>query len=551
MKDLLKQAREEAAYYRKVAQEVGKRHLRETERLSRVITELKKTGTALQTCDERFRETADLSPSMICEIDTNMMLTYVNSGGLEMFGYSQEDLDAGMNATDFFHPDDREKVAKRAEQIFQGTKLEPTEYRMLTKNGSEIATLVNSAPICKNGKVLGIRSNLVDITKTKQLQAQLEQAQRMEAIGTLAGGIAHDFNNVLMAIQGHASLMLLHIDSDHPHFHHLKGIEDSIQSAATLAKQLLGFARRGKYDVKPTNLNDLIHKNSEMFGRTRKEIDIHRNCQENLWRVEVDRSQIEQVLLNLYVNAWHAMRGGGNLYIATRNVVLEGGYANPIGVEPGNYVKISVTDSGGGMDEAVQERIFDPFFTTKEMGRGTGLGLASAYGIIKNHSGIITVDSKKGRGSTFDIYLPASQKAVAAEGKKMADEISKGTETVLIVDDEHRVLNVGKKMLESMGYEVLLATDGKEAVEVYRKHCKEIDLVILDMVMPGMGGGESYDRMKAIDPGIKVLLASGYSIDGEASEILNRGCDGFIQKPFNINEISGKIREIMDENSPS
>ena len=488
---------------------------------------------------------------MICEIDTNMMLTYVNSGGLEMFGYSQEDLDAGMNATDFFHPDDREKVAKRAERIFQGAKLEPTEYRMLTKNGSEITTLVNSAPMGKNGKVLGIRSNLVDITKTKQLQAQLEQAQRMEAIGTLAGGIAHDFNNVLMAIQGHASLMLLHIDSDHPHFHHLKGIEDSIQSAATLAKQLLGFARRGKYDVKPTNLNDLIHKSSEMFGRTRKEIDIHRNCRESIWPVEVDRSQVEQVLLNLYVNAWHAMPGGGNLYIATTNVVLHGGYTKPINVEPGNYVKISVTDSGEGMDEAVQERIFDPFFTTKEMGRGTGLGLASAYGIIKNHSGIITVDSKKGRGSTFDIYLPASQKAIATEEKKMADEISKGTETVLIVDDEHRVLDVGKKMLESMGYKVLSAKDGKQAVEAYRKHCKEIDLVILDMVMPGMGGGESYDRMKAIDPGLKVLLASGYSINGEASEILKRGCDGFIQKPFNINELSGKIREVLDKKSPS
>ena len=547
LEDLLKQVREEAAYYRNIAQEVGKRHLRETEQLSRVITELKQTGAALQKSDERFRQTADLSPSMICEIDTNMMLTYVNSSGYEMFGYSKEDLDAGMNATNFFHPDDKEKVVKRAEQIFQGKKLEATEYRMLTKNGSEIATLVNSAPIYKNGKVVGIRSNLVDVTKTKQLQAQLEQAQRMEAMGTLSGGIAHDFNNVLMAIQGHASLMLLHIDSDHPHFHHLKGIEDSVQSAATLAKQLLGFARRGKYDVKPTNLNDLVYKSSEMFGRTRKEIDIHRKCREDIWPVEVDRSQIEQVFLNLYVNAWHAMPGGGNLYITTTNVVLDGGYTKPFSVEPGNYVKISVSDSGEGMDEALQERIFDPFFTTKDMGRGTGLGLASAYGIIQNHAGIITVDSKKSHGTTFDIYLPASQKAVATEEKKVADEVSKGTETVLIVDDEHRVLDVGKNMLESMGYKVLSAKDGKQAVEACQKNRDEIDLVILDMVMPGMSGGESYDRIKAIGPGIKVLLASGYSINGEASEILKRGCDGFIQKPFNINELSEKIREILDK----
>lgn len=381
----------------------------------------------------------------------------------------------------------------------------------------------------------------------KELEGKLLQAQKLEAIGTLAGGVAHDFNNVLMAIQGYASLMLLRIDSDHPHHQHIKGIEDSVQSAATLTKQLLGFARRGKYDVKPTNVNNLIHKSSEMFGRTRKEIDIHRKCQEDIWTVEVDRSQIEQVLLNLYVNGWHAMDKGGNLYIETTNVVLDEGYTKPFDLEPGNYVKISVTDSGEGMDEATQQRIFEPFFTTKEMGRGTGLGLATAYGIIKTHAGIITVDSRKGQGTTFEIYLPASQKDVATEEKKLANEISKGTETVLIVDDEHRVLDVGKKMLKSLGYKVLIASDGKEAIEVHKKHDDQIHLVILDMIMPRMGGGEAYDKMKDINPSVKVLLSSGYSIEGEATEILERGCNGFIQKPFRMNELAQKIREILDK----
>ncbi|GAH39233.1 unnamed protein product, partial [marine sediment metagenome] len=233
--------------------------------------------------------------------------------------------------------------------------------------------------------------------------------------------------------------------------------------------------------------------------------------------------------------------------VETSSVVLDENYTKPFGVKPGNYVKISVTDTGVGMDEATQQRIFDPFFTTKEMGRGTGLGLASAYGIIKNHGGVMNVYSKKGEGTTFNVYLPASEKEVTIREKKLADEILRGTETVLIVDDEDMILDVGEEMLKEMGYKVLLARSGKEAVELYRKYKHEIDLVILDMIMPDMGGGEAYDKMKENNPKIKVLLSTGYSIRGQATEILERGCDGFIQKPFKIKELSGKIREILDK----
>ncbi|MBW1677726.1 MAG: response regulator [Deltaproteobacteria bacterium] len=284
-----------------------------------------------------------------------------------------------------------------------------------------------------------------------------------------------------------------------------------------------------------------------MFGRTKKEIKIHRKHQKDIWPVEVDRGQIDQVLLNLYINAWQSMPRGGDLCIETSNVVLDENYTKAFGVKPGNYVKTSVTDTGVGIDEATQQRIFDPFFTTKEMGRGTGLGLASAYGIIKSHGGIINIDSEKGKGTTFNIYLPASEKEVTIKEKKLADEILKGTETVLLVDDEDVILGVGEEMLKEMGYKVLMARTGKEAVEVYRKHKDEIDLVILDMIMPEMGGGEAYDRIKESNPKVKALLASGYSIDGQATEILGRGCDGFIQKPFNVKELSGKIREILDK----
>ena len=244
-----------------------------------------------------------------------------------------------------------------------------------------------------------------DITEHRRLEEQLRQSQRMEAIGTLSGGIAHDFNNLLMGIQGRTSLMLMDVGPSHPHFEHLKGIEDYVKSAADLTKQLLGFARGGKYEVKPIDINELIKTGSSMFGRTEKEIKINCKYQKNVWTTEADRGQIEQVLMNLYVNAWQAMPSGGELYLQTENVRLDENDVKPFEIEPGKYVKISVTDTGVGMDEATRQRVFDPFFTTKKMGRGTGLGLASAYGIIKSHGGFINVYSEKGHGTNFKIYL--------------------------------------------------------------------------------------------------------------------------------------------------
>jgi len=302
----------------------------------------------------------------------------------------------------------------------------------------------------------------------------------------------------------------------------------------------------GRYEVMPTDLNELIKSQNRMFGRTKKEITIRGKYQDNPWTVEVDQGQINQVILNLYVNAWQAMPKGGDLYVQTENVTLDEGYTKPFNVTPGRYVKISVTDTGVGMDEATQHRIFEPFFTTQEMGIGTGLGLASVYGIIKNHDGIINVYSVKGEGSTFIIYLPAFEKEIVKE-EKIPEKILKGTETVLLVDDEDIILDVGEGILKTLGYKVLIARSGKEAIELYKKNKDKIDMVILDMIMPQMGGGETYDRMKEIDPNIKVLLSSGYSINGQATEILKRGCDGFIQKPFTMKDLSKAIREVLDK----
>jgi sensor domain CHASE-containing protein/signal transduction histidine kinase/CheY-like chemotaxis protein len=410
-----------------------------------------------------------------------------------------------------------------------------------------------SSPLVRKGEISGRVWSFRDITERKRaeqerkkLEQQVLHSQKLEAIGTLAGGIAHDFNNLLMGIQGRTSLMLADMDQSHPCYKNLKGIEEYVKSAADLTRQLLGFARGGKYTVKPTDLNVLVKNSINMFARTRKEIIIHEKYQADIWITEIDKSQIDQVLLNLYVNASHAMTDGGQLYIQTQNVVLDEHYIKPYQVPSGSYVKISVTDTGAGMDEATKQRIFEPFFTTKEIGRGTGLGLASAYGIIKNHNGFINVYSEVGKGTTFNIYLPASVKAVSEREEPIMEKI-KGAETVLLVDDEKIMRDVGNDMLQYLGYTVLIAPSGEEAITIYRKNQSGIDIVILDMIMPDMNGEETFKRLAEINPDIKVLLSSGYSINGQAQEIMARGCKAFIQKPFNLEDLSFQIRGILDK----
>ncbi|MCK4788700.1 MAG: PAS domain S-box protein [Desulfobacteraceae bacterium] len=521
----------------------------------RDITERKLMEENLKNEKERFEFLAMDAPFGMSIINPDGTNEYINPEFVVMFGYTLEDIPTGKTWFKLAFPDPgyRKEVISTWLSDLKGEKpgaLRPREFKVRCKDGT-IKDINFRAVMLKNKNQL---VTYEDVTETRKLEAQLRHMTKMEAIGTLAGGIAHDFNNLLMAIQGNASLMALDIDSSHSFYERVKNIQQYVQSGADLTKQLLGFARGGKYEVKATDLNELIEKGSEMFGRTKKEITIHLECQKDIWVVEADQGQIEQVLLNLYVNSWHAMLGGGSLYLQTQNVTLDKDHMKPYYMEPGNYVKISVTDTGIGMDEATSKRIFDPFFTTKEMGRGTGLGLASVYGIIKNHGGYIDVYSEKGKGTTINIYLPATggnHKELNIEREEQG-EIVRGTETVLLVDDEDMILDVGGEMLKTMGYHVLLAKSGREAIEIVSKaqNAKSslpIDLVILDMIMPDMGGGDTYDRLKEIAPDIKVLLSSGYSITGEATRILDRGCDGFIQKPFNTKQLSQKIRGVLDK----
>ena len=402
--------------------------------------------------------------------------------------------------------------------------------------------------IIREGKPAGLRGFLIDITEKKDLEERLMRSQKMEAIGTMAGGVAHDFNNLLMGILGNVSLVLMKIDENDPSHTRLKNAEEYVMRASDLTKQLLGFARGGKYEVKTANLGEFIRKSSEMFGRTRKEIRIRHTIQEGLWSVEVDHSQMDQVFLNLFVNAWQAMPGGGDLSISVENVDLGEVEVRPYELKPGRYVKSTVADTGIGMDEPTKARIFEPFFTTRELGRGTGLGLASVYGIVKHHGGFIYVESEPGSGSAFMVYLPASDKVLVEEEKAaVVEEVRKGRGKILLIDDEEMILDVGSQMLSNLGYTVMSAQGGRAGIEMYRQNSKKVDLVVLDIIMPDISGKETFKELCKINNDVNVMLSSGYSLDDHAKEIMEKGCKGYIQKPFTMGELSAKINGILKE----
>jgi two-component system cell cycle sensor histidine kinase/response regulator CckA len=512
------------------------------------ITDRKAAEAALSEREELFREMADNIHEIFWLMDwKGQRMMYASPAFERLTGRKVVDLMKRFDAwLDVVHADDRNAAIESLQRVIASGEEEEQEYRILRPDGT-VRSILNRGFAIRDGtgKVVRIAGIAQDVTEKKKLEEQLRRSQKLEAIGTLAGGIAHDFNNLLMGIIGNTSIMAMDIDESHPHRKNLRSIEACVRNGANLTRQILEFARGGRYEVLASDMTEIVRASAEMFGRTRKEIVIHTRFLPDLWVVEVDRSQIGQVLINLFVNAWQAMPGGGELYLETANAQLDDHAVAPHAVPPGRYVKVSVTDNGVGMDDATRARIFDPFFTTKELGRGTGLGLASAYGIVKSHGGFITVYSEPGRGSTFNVYLPASEKQAALEPDRPS-AVPGGTETILVVDDEEVVLSVGRQMLEKIGYGVLTARNGPEALDLFARRGGEIGLVVLDMILPGEESGSVFDRLRAQNSRLKVLLASGYSINGHARAILDRGCRGFIQKPFSLVELARKIREILD-----
>ncbi len=495
--------------------------------------------------EQIYRSLLHSSADAIATYDLKGRTVYISPAFTKIFGWTLEEME-GKRMPFVPQSESESTMAIIRDLVENGTPCQGFEAKRYTKDGRLLDVSISASRYNDHeGNPIGTLVILRDISEKKRLEAQLQYIERMEAIGTLAGGIAHDFNNLMMGMLGNISLILYDLGSESPHYEKLKNIEKLIQSGSKLTSQLLGYARKGKYEVRPINLNQLVKESSETFGRTRKEIVIYREFAEDLSSVMADAAQIQQVLMNLFINAADAMPGGGDLFLKTMNVTHEDIGDKPYKPKSGDYLLLKVKDTGTGMDQKIMDRIFEPFFTTKELGRGSGLGLASVYGIIKGHGGYIDVESKKGQGVIFNIYLPASEESVQ-KTPEISERIMEGNETILLVDDEALVIDVGVQLLEKLGYTVFEAQSGRDAIRIFIERNRTIDMLILDMVMPGMGGGEVYDQIKRIDPKVKVLLSSGYSIDGQATEILNRGCEGFIQKPFNMEDLSKKIREVLN-----
>jgi two-component system, cell cycle sensor histidine kinase and response regulator CckA len=500
---------------------------------------------ALRDSESRFRTLFEFAPNPICLEDVESGAIEANRAMCELFGYTKKEL-LEKSFTKLMHPDDVEIWSRKRAQLLRGELSSyQLEKRYINKKG-EVIWGITALSVLRNldGAPEFFTVQIQNINHIKQLEEQLLQAQKMKAIGTLAGGIAHDFNNLLMGIQGRVSLLLLDADQNQFQVEHLKKIEDHIRRAANLTSQLLGFAREGKYALIRANINELVEHETRMFGRTRKDISIQRHFAPDLWAAKVDQAQFRQVLLNIFINAAEAMSKGGLLTVSTENVQLSQYDNKPIEVSPGHFIRISITDTGVGMDPVTRQRIFEPFFTTRLMGKGAGLGLASAYGIVRNHGGFINVYSEKGRGTTLMVFLPAMDQDTEMTEKKTL-QIQKGQGVILLVDDEDMITEIGRQMIQRLGYTVLIADSGREAIHVYAENRDKIDLVILDMIMPEMSGEETFDELKSIDSEIKVILSSGYSIDGKASEILNRGGIGFIQKPFNMNQLAEALNSAL------
>ena len=512
-------------------------------KLEEELEQRKRIETVLRESEARYRNyfEDDLSGAYISRPDGTLLAC--NPEFARIFGFSsvKEALgdDLGRIYSGTFPRDRFLDKLKRERRI---RRFESTMQRL---DGTPVQIVENTWGVFDaDGELKEIRGYLIDVSEQRELELQLQQALKMEAVGTLAGGIAHDFNNLLMAIEGNVSLMLHELTESHPHHRTLTNIQNLIDSGARLTSHLLGYARKGRYAVKPLDLNELVTKTAETFGRTRKQITVVLNLAPETMIVNADRGQMEQTLLNLFVNASDAMPEGGRLAVGTGTRSHFQMRAKIYDPRPGDYALLSVSDTGIGMDAQVVERIFDPFFTTKEMGRGTGLGLASVYGIVKGHGGYIEVASKPGKGTTFFIYLPAAAGAVQ-ENASPKEAAQGGEATILMVDDEEIVLDVGEQMLRRLGYRVLSTTSGSEAVELFQQH--QVDLVILDLVMPEMSGSKTFDQIRAIDPDARILLASGYSAESKASDIMNRASCGFLQKPFDLNTLSAKIHEILQE----
>ncbi|MBT8341514.1 MAG: PAS domain S-box protein, partial [Desulfatitalea sp.] len=481
----------------------------------RDVTALKKVQDALRQSEARFKSLSENAPVVIIALDQEGLISYINPAWQTILGHERLS-SVGKPLSQFLTPEVRRICNEDFDHLISGRRqVVERQIQIAERSGSlRKFAYTAAANADEEGRITGIIVLAKDITEEDQLQFQLFQSQKMEAIGTLAGGIAHDFNNLLMGMQANVSLLRLNNQPPSAHEEKLRRIEDQIQSGAALTRQLLGYARRGKYQVDILDIHKVIEETLNIVQRTNKDILVQRFPNADPSFMAADQGQMELVLLNLFVNAMDAMANGGRLRVCTRHLRLPEADTTWPDAKPGAYIEISVADTGVGMDRATLARIFEPFFTTKEIGQGTGLGLASVYGVVKNHGGFIHIDSEPGRGTDVRLLFAASPARIQPTGTIAETDdqrpLSPKALRVLIVDDEPPILDSVKEMVESLGFTVTATQKAREALDIFQQAHETIDLVMLDMVMPEMDGAELFQRLREIDSDIKVIIISGY-----------------------------------------
>ena len=511
------------------------------------ISDHKTAEQALQESEAKYRMVVENSIVGVLIIQDSLV-RFANRRWCEIYGYDYQEVADKLNPLDTVHPDDRDLVSQNITKRMRG-ELGPLEYesKSLRKDGRVITVKVFGGTMIYRGKPAAI-GTVIDITREKMLESQLRQSQKMEAVGTLAGGVAHDFNNILTAIIGYGSLLQMKMERGDPMKVYADQILTSSQKAVQLTRSLLAFSRKQAIELKPVKINKIIREDEKLLKRLLTEdIELKVTLAESDATVRADANQMDQVLMNLVTNARDAMPKGGELSIETRVVHLDDQFSRIHGFgEPGDYAAISVTDVGIGMNQVTQDKIFEPFFTTKEVGKGTGLGLSTVYGIVKQHNGYITAYSEPGEGTAFTIYLPII-KAQVETTRDTPKEIRGGVETILVAEDNTDVRKLAREVLEGKGYAVIEAADGEDAVRQFTEHQNEIDLLILDVVMPLKNGKEAYDEIRKVRPDMKILFTSGHT--GEV--VLTKGIHderiNFIPKPLSPNELLTKTREVLDQ----
>jgi two-component system cell cycle sensor histidine kinase/response regulator CckA len=511
------------------------------------ITGRMRAEQALRDSEEKYRALFENSIDAVYMTTRNGILIDANQAFLDLFGLSREEARNMKILRIYNDAADRKRFQ---EEIERKGSVTDYEISFRKKDGAIIDCLLTSTVRRdKNDAILGYHGIIRDVTERKQLQRQLIQAQKMEAVGTLAGGIAHDFNNLLQAILGYTDILLMRKKPDDPDRQKLEIVRQAAWDGADLVSRILTFSMKAEFTARPTDLNQEIRIVEKLLLRTvPKMIKIDLVLAEDVWIINADPAQIEQVLLNLTVNAQHAMPDGGRLLIETSNVSLEDDYVRThLKAKLGKYVLLTVSDSGVGMKPDIVDRIFEPFFTTKANGQGTGLGLAMVHGIVSQHGGYIRCYSEPGLGTSFKIYFPASSAQSLLDLAITREMPAFGTETILLVDDDDRIRDLALQMIEMGGYKALAASSGEEALKMYAAHTGEVDLVILDLIMPGMGGKRCLEELLRIDPDSKVLIASGYSSNGLTIDETGSGARGFVRKPYDAKDILISIRKVLDQ----